>query len=100
MTDRITADDVRRVAELARLRLDEGEVHHYTEHLARVLDLAEELDGLDLAGLPPRVQPFPLVNVLREDEPAEVLDRADVLAEAPDSEDGRVRVPPILGEAP
>ena len=100
MTDRISADDVRRVAELARLRLDDSEVSHFTEHLGRVLDLADELDELDLEGLPPRVQPYPLTNVLREDEPGEVLDRAEVLDQAPDSEDGRVRVPPILGEAP
>ena len=44
-------------------------------------------------------QPYPLVNVLREDVVAPGLDRDEVLAAAPDAVDGRFRVPPILGLA-
>jgi aspartyl-tRNA(Asn)/glutamyl-tRNA(Gln) amidotransferase subunit C len=42
-------------------------------------------------------QPYPLVNVLRDDVEADTLDRDEVLAAAPAAEDGRFRVPPILG---
>jgi aspartyl-tRNA(Asn)/glutamyl-tRNA(Gln) amidotransferase subunit C len=42
-------------------------------------------------------QPYPLVNVLRADEEQPCLDRDEVLAAAPAAEDGRFRVPPIIG---
>ena len=44
-------------------------------------------------------QPYPLENVLRDDVVAPGLDRDEVLAAAPDAEDGRFRVPPIIGLA-
>ena len=43
-------------------------------------------------------QPYPLVNVLREDVVRPSVDRAEVLAVAPQAIDGRFQVPPILGE--
>ena len=48
----------------------------------------------------PTAHPLPLVNVLRPDEQRPSLDRDEVLAAAPAVEDGRFRVPPVLGEAP
>ena len=53
-----------------------------------------------LDGVEPMTQPYPLVNVLREDIVGDCLDRDEVLSQAPAAEDGRFRVPPILGEAP
>ena len=44
-------------------------------------------------------QPYPLINVLREDVVQPVLDRDEVLAVAPDPVDGRFEVPPIIGLA-
>ena len=44
-------------------------------------------------------QPYPLTNVLREDEERPCLDRDEVLAAAPDAVDGRFSVPPIIGLA-
>jgi len=48
----------------------------------------------------PTAHPLPLINVLREDEVRACLDRDEVLAQAPAAEEGRFRVPRILGEAP
>ena len=42
-------------------------------------------------------QPYPLVNVMRDDVVVAGLDRDEVLAAAPAAEDGRFRVPPIIG---
>jgi aspartyl-tRNA(Asn)/glutamyl-tRNA(Gln) amidotransferase subunit C len=56
-----------------------------------------DVDALDLADVRPMSQPYELVNVLRDDEPAPSLDRDEVLASAPAAEDGRFRVPPIVG---
>ena len=97
---RISEDDVAYVARLARLRLDDAELTHFTEHLAAVLDHAAELDGLELDSFPANAQPWPLRNVMRNDDPGPKLDRDEVLAAAPQAEDDAFRVPPVLGEAP
>ena len=55
-----------------------------------------DVDALDTAGVPPTAHPLQLVNVLREDVPRPGLDRDEVLAMAPEAEDGRFRVPRIL----
>jgi aspartyl-tRNA(Asn)/glutamyl-tRNA(Gln) amidotransferase subunit C len=98
--ERITASDVAYVARLARLDLGDEEVELYTEQLRDVLEYAAVVSSLDTAGVPPTAHPVPLTNVLRADEPRASLDRDEVLAQAPDAEDGRFRVPRILGEAP
>ena len=98
MAAHITADDVRHVARLARLTLTEEEVELYTGQLAAVLDHAEDVEALDTAGVPPTAHPLHLANVLREDDPVPGADREEVLASAPRAEDGRFRVPPILGD--
>jgi aspartyl-tRNA(Asn)/glutamyl-tRNA(Gln) amidotransferase subunit C len=98
--DRISAADAAHVARLARLALTPDELELYTGQLAVVLDHFADIDALSLDGLEPMTQPYPLTNVLREDFVGECLDRDEVLGQAPAAEDGRFRVPPILGEAP
>ena len=100
MPERITAADVAHVARLARLDVTDDEIALFTEQLGAVLDHANDVAALDAAGVPPTAHPLPLQNVLRADEPRPSLDRDEVLAQAPDTEDGRFRVPRILGEAP
>jgi aspartyl-tRNA(Asn)/glutamyl-tRNA(Gln) amidotransferase subunit C len=97
---RITRDDVAHVADLARLRLTEDELEAFTGQLAAVLEHAADVEQLDVEGVPPTSHPYPLENVLRDDEPRPSLDRDEVLAQAPDAVEGRFRVPPVLGEAP
>lgn len=96
----ISRDEVVHVARLARLHLTEDEVDRFTDQLAAVLEHAADVAALDTAGVPPTAHPFPLVNVLRDDELVPGLDRDEVLSMAPAVEDGRFRVPRILGEAP
>ena len=100
MTERISRDDVAHVARLARLRLDDDELERFTEQLGAVLEHAADIAALDIGDVPPTAHPLPLVNVLRDDEVRPGLDRDEVLAQAPAAEDGRFRVPRILGEAP
>jgi aspartyl-tRNA(Asn)/glutamyl-tRNA(Gln) amidotransferase subunit C len=98
--DRITADDAAHVAVLARLALTPDELARYTGQLAGVLDHFADIDALALDGVEPMTQPYPLSNVLRQDIVGDCLDRDEVLSQAPAAEDGRFRVPVILGEAP
>jgi aspartyl-tRNA(Asn)/glutamyl-tRNA(Gln) amidotransferase subunit C len=100
MAARITRQDVEHVARLARLALTEEEVEALTHELGAILDHAAEVSALETADVPPTAHPLPLVNVLRPDEVRPGVPRAEVLAEAPEAEDGRFRVPRILGEAP
>lgn len=97
MSERITAADVVKVANLARLQLTDAEVQRTTAQLDGMLEHFADIDALDLTAVEPMTQAFPLVNVLREDVVAECLDRDEVLAEAPDAEDGRFKVPPTVG---
>ncbi len=96
----ISRDDVVHVARLARLDLTEEELDRFTGQLAAVLEHAADVASLDTAGVPPTAHPLPLTNVLRDDVPEPSLDREEVLGQAPAAEDGRFRVPRILGEAP
>jgi aspartyl-tRNA(Asn)/glutamyl-tRNA(Gln) amidotransferase subunit C len=96
----ISKQDVAHVARLARLALCEEELELYTTQLASVLGHARDIEALDIADVPPTAHPFPLSNVLREDEPRPCLDRDEVLAAAPEVESGRFRIPRILSEAP
>ena len=88
------------MARLARLALSEEELDRYTVQLAAVLEHAADVEALDTSGVPPTAHPLELLNVLRADEVRPSLDREEVLAMAPEAEDGRFRVPRILGEAP
>jgi aspartyl-tRNA(Asn)/glutamyl-tRNA(Gln) amidotransferase subunit C len=100
MSDRLSHTDVEHVANLARLALSAEEIEQFTEQLAVILDHAEDVAALNLDGVEPTAHPLPLVNVLRPDEVRPCLDRDEVLSQAPAAEDGRFRVPRILGEAP
>ena len=100
MAARITRQDVEHVARLARLALTDEEVEALTHELGAILDHAADVSALDTADVPPTAHPLPLVNVLRPDVARSGVPRDEVLAEAPDVEDGRFRVPRILGEAP
>lgn len=97
-TPRITRDDVIHVARLARLDLSDSEIDEFTGQLASILEHAARVSALDVTGVAPTAHPLPLANVLRADVARPGIDRDEVLAAAPAAEDGRFRVPRILGE--
>jgi aspartyl-tRNA(Asn)/glutamyl-tRNA(Gln) amidotransferase subunit C len=94
----LTRADVEHVARLARLALSDEEIEEFTVQLGAILEHAARVAALDTAGVPPTSHPIPLANVTRPDEPRPSLDRDVVLGMAPAAEDGRFRVPRILGE--
>jgi aspartyl-tRNA(Asn)/glutamyl-tRNA(Gln) amidotransferase subunit C len=97
VSDRISPQVVAKVARLARLDLSEAEIERTTVQLAGMLEHFADIDSLQLDSVEPMNQPYPLQNVLRDDVVQPGLDRDEVLAEAPEAEDGRFRVPPIIG---
>jgi aspartyl-tRNA(Asn)/glutamyl-tRNA(Gln) amidotransferase subunit C len=98
-SSRLAARDVIYVARLARLALTSDEVERYTVQLDGMLEHFADIDSLDLSDVVPMTQPLPLSNVMRDDIVLPCLDRAEVLATSPASEDGRFRVPPMAGES-
>jgi len=86
-----------KVSRLARLDVSPDEVQRITTQMAGMLEHFADIDALDLSDVEPMTQPYPLSNVFREDVVVTGLDREEVLANAPAAEDGRFRVPPIVG---
>ena len=95
----LTRADVEHVARLARLDLSDAELEQFTEQLGVILQHAEQVAALDTDGVAPTSHPLPLVNVFRADVARPGLDRDEVLAMAPATEDGRFRVPRILEDS-
>ena len=96
-SERISAAVVIKVSRLARLDVTPDEVQRITTQMAGMLEHFADIDALDLSDIEPMTQPYPLSNVFREDVVITGLDREEVLANAPAAEDGRFRVPPIVG---
>ncbi len=94
----IRDDDVRHVAELARLELDEQEFERYAGQLSTILEHIDKISELDLSQVEPLLHVLDLESVMREDEPTPSLSREDALANGPEVQDGAFRVPPIVRE--
>ncbi|OGS01003.1 MAG: hypothetical protein A2V88_16695 [Elusimicrobia bacterium RBG_16_66_12] len=92
----IDADDVRRIAKLARLRLTEGEVRLYGGQLTKILDAMAELGTLDTASVPPTTSVLGAVNVMRDDVPRPFEDREALLANAPDRDGPYFKVRKVI----
>jgi aspartyl-tRNA(Asn)/glutamyl-tRNA(Gln) amidotransferase subunit C len=89
----ITRDEVLHVARLGRLALTDDELERLTGELDKILEAVGVVSELDLADVPPTSHPLDLVNVWDEDVPHDSLPLEDVLANAPESENGLFRVP-------
>jgi len=98
MASTLTRDEVLRIAALARLELSEAEIATFTRQLADILTYVEALQQADTTGIPATSHVFTTETAWRDDTSAPSLDRATVLAEAPDAEvaAGLFRVPKVL----
>jgi aspartyl-tRNA(Asn)/glutamyl-tRNA(Gln) amidotransferase subunit C len=95
---RITADDVRKVAELARLALPEEKIATYTGQLERILDYVAHLEAVDTTDVPPTTRAVEVVNVTRDDRVEATPVREELLNQAPQREGDFFRVPKILAD--
>ena len=86
------------VATLARVGLSQEDVERFRHQLSRVLEHFQVLAELDTDGIPPTAQVISLQNVMRSDEPAPSLPRSEVLANAPQAEEGLFKVRAVLEE--
>jgi aspartyl-tRNA(Asn)/glutamyl-tRNA(Gln) amidotransferase subunit C len=92
----ISEQDLARVAELARLRLDPATVTEVTDRIGNILGMIDRMQAVDTRAVSPMAHPLDTVQRLRPDEVTEPDRRAEFLAIAPVSEDGLYLVPRVI----
>jgi aspartyl-tRNA(Asn)/glutamyl-tRNA(Gln) amidotransferase subunit C len=94
----LTRNEVAHLARLARLAVTDEELDLFAGQLAAVLDAVALVGKAPVEDVAPTTHAVPMTNVFRPDVARPSLPRDVVLAGAPAAEDGRIRVPRILGE--
>jgi aspartyl-tRNA(Asn)/glutamyl-tRNA(Gln) amidotransferase subunit C len=94
----ISRDEVAHLAKLARLAVTDDELDVFAGQLDQILDSVAKVSEVAAADVPPTSHAVPLTNVFRQDVVVPGLTQQQALAGAPSAEDGRFRVPRILGE--
>jgi aspartyl-tRNA(Asn)/glutamyl-tRNA(Gln) amidotransferase subunit C len=92
----LTVDEVRHIANLARLKLSADEEKRFADQLSAVLDYATRLNEIDTDHIPPTSSVLPFNARLREDHARPCPPRERILKNAPEKQEGMFRVPPVL----
>jgi aspartyl-tRNA(Asn)/glutamyl-tRNA(Gln) amidotransferase subunit C len=95
---KLKRDDLLKLAQLARLDLDEKEIEEFTSELSAILGYVEQLQNVDVAGLKPTNQVTGLVSVTRDDEIRDYgYKPKDLLKNVPILKDDLIKVKRIIG---
>lgn len=92
----LTPDDVRRIAQLARLKLEPAQAERMLGELNRIFGLIEQMRAVDTTGIEPMSHPRDVAQRLRPDEVVEPDRREALLALAPQTEGGLYLVPRVI----
>src|SRR5256885_16914716 len=98
MAAAISRDEVAHLARLSRLAVTDAELDTFAGQLDVILQAVARVGEVAAADIPPTSHSVPLTNVLREDVEEPCLTQNEALSGAPDTQDGRFRVPRILEE--
>ncbi len=90
--------DVARLAGLARIDMTDADLDRLSGQLAVIVDAVAKVAEVAGEDVPATSHPIPMANIHRADEVRPSLSQDDALSGAPEAEDGRFRVPQILGE--
>jgi aspartyl-tRNA(Asn)/glutamyl-tRNA(Gln) amidotransferase subunit C len=93
---KITPDEVRRVAALANIGLQDSEVDHFAAEMGKIVEFVEQLQAVDVTGVAPTDQVTGLVDVWRLDEVKDGLSHDDLKQNAPAWRDGHYKVKRVL----
>ncbi|HET7357343.1 MAG TPA: Asp-tRNA(Asn)/Glu-tRNA(Gln) amidotransferase subunit GatC [Nocardioidaceae bacterium] len=94
----ISREEVRHLADLARIDLSDAELDHLAPQLAVILDSVAAIADVAAQDVPPTSHALPLVNVFRDDVVQPGLTAEEALSGAPEVDQQRFSVPRILGE--
>lgn len=92
----LDADEVKKIAYLARLKIEAADIPGYVSSLSDILDLVAQMNAVDTAGVTPMSHPLDAVQRLREDVVTEGNQRELFQAIAPKTEDGLYLVPQVI----
>lgn len=92
----ISAEEVKKVAHLARLAVPEEQLEGYVRNLSNILNLVDQLSAVDTSGVEPMAHPLDMMQRLREDVVTETDNRAKYQAVAPEVENGLYLVPKVI----
>ena len=92
----LDTDDIKAIAKLARLKIDEADVPLYATNLSSILDLVEQMSSVDTEGVVPMSHPLDVVQRLREDIVTESNQREKFQSVAPSTQDGLYLVPKVI----
>ena len=95
----LTREEVRHVAELAKLQLSDAELDDFAGQLGQILTYAQQVQSVDTSAVPPTPQVLPLSNVLADDASLEGLSNSQAVDNAPDADDGYFRVIAVFDDA-
>ena len=98
MQQKIDAEQVKKVAKLARLELSDAEVAEFTGQLGAMLEYVEKMNELDTAEVEPLAHCLPISNVFRDDVVKPSLGTDESLANAPQRDGSFFKVPKILDD--
>jgi len=93
----ITFDEVRHVAKLSRLALDDKRLEKFSVQLGSILQYVAKINEVDMTGIEPMAHALPLHNVLREDVVEPSLPLEKVLQNAPEADGPFFKVPKVIG---
>ena len=95
---KITKEEVRKVAELARLELNENEINNHAEQLEKILKYIKQLEEIDTNDVPCTTRAIEVVNVFRKDERQNSDCTEELLELGPSREDKYFKVPKIIND--
>ena len=93
---KITQEEVKKVAQLARLELNEDEINNHSEQLEKILEYIKQLEKIDTDDVPCTTRAIEVVNVFRKDEKKVYNSTEELLELGPSKEDKYFKVPKIL----
>jgi aspartyl-tRNA(Asn)/glutamyl-tRNA(Gln) amidotransferase subunit C len=92
----VTREEVRRIADLARLHFSDDEEEQMTDELDDIVSYVDKLNELDTSGVPPMSHVLDVTDVDRPDEVEARIDREQALENAPDADGSYFRVPRVI----
>lgn len=92
----VSKEDVKHIANLARLEFTDDELEKYTKDLAEIVNFANTLSEINVEGVEPTNHILEIKNVFRKDELKPSLDREEILKNAPEKQAGCVSVPKVV----
>jgi aspartyl-tRNA(Asn)/glutamyl-tRNA(Gln) amidotransferase subunit C len=94
----VTIEEVKRIAELARLTFAQEELETFTRQFNQILEYMEKLNELDTTNVEPLSHVIELENAFREDTVHPSHPKEDVLKNAPEEDGKYFKVPKVIGD--